>query len=319
MKSREWIPGMLIIVALMGFSKLSPSFFDINFLLANSTLYAEIGLLAVGMTFVIITGNIDLSVGSNMILTGCLTAKLLESGCPMIVAIGAACIMGTVFGALNGWLVAKLELPSFLVTLGTMAFYRGVAQAMLGPASVKLPPEFKGVDGYMFIGLPWPLFIFVMASLVCGLILHCTVFGRWVFAVGTNEAASRYSGIPVDRVKILAFAMTGFLAGVSGLLLDSRLGIVRHDLSRGIELDAITVAVLGGVSILGGKGSMLGTFLALFLIAVIKTGMGLGNVKAEYQLTIIGVLLITAALAMNFADLMQMRYKSKKRTPVSPA
>lgn len=317
MKSREWVPGILIILALIGFSRLSPSFFDIHFLLANSTLYAEIGLLALGMTFVIITGNIDLSVGANMILTGCLTAKLMEGGCPMVLAILAGCVMGTFFGFLNGWLVAKLELPSFLVTLGTMAFYRGAAQAMLGPVSVKLPPEFKGVDTFTFVGLPWPLFIFVAASLICGLVLHRTVFGRWVFAVGTNEAASRYSGIPVDRVKILTFALTGLFAGISALLLDSRLGIVRHDLSRGIELDAITVAVLGGVSILGGKGTILGTFLALFLIAVLKTGMGLGNVKAEYQLTIIGVLLIVAALSMNFAELMQKRFQS--RSPAKPA
>lgn len=317
MKGREWIPGILIAVALLGFSRLSPVFLDAHYLLSTTTLYAETGLLALGMTVVIVSGNIDLSVGSNMVLTGCLVAKLLAAGIPIPVAVVLACGIGTVLGAFNGILVAYLKLPSFLVTLGTMAAYRGAAQAMLGASSVKLPNGFKGIDQVDALGLPWPLWIFLLAALVVGFLLHGTVFGRWVIATGANEEASRYSGLPVERVKVLVFAMTGFLAGMGALLLDSRLAVARHDLARGVELEAITVVVVGGASILGGRGSILGTVLALFLIDLLKTGMGVANVKAEYQLTAIGVVLIVAALAMNFAEILQGRF-GFRREPAKP-
>ena len=318
MKSKSWIPAVLLVLVLIGFSRLSPNFLDVKYLLSNSTLYMETGLLAIGMTFIIISGNIDLSVGSNMVLTACLTAKLLEAGCPIIAAIPFACLTGAILGALNGWLISAFKLPSFLVTLGTMAFYRGIAQAMMGPSSIKLPAAFKGIDRITFGFIPVPVWAFLVLGLVGGIILHRTVFGRWVVALGTSEPGATYSGIPIERVKILVFAVTGLLAGIGSLLLDSRLAVARHDLAKGVELDAITVVVLGGASILGGRGSMLGTMLALLLIDFLKTGMGVMNIKSEYQLTVIGALLIIAALSMNLAERIDVRLKKKSNSPVSP-
>jgi len=299
---RALIPAVLIVIAFFVCSRLSPHFADAAYLLNSSTLYMEMGLISLGMTLVIISGNIDLSVGSILVLTACITAKLLDIGLSIPLAVVMALGIGTVLGMINGLVVAKLRIPSFLVTLGTMALYRGAAQAMLGPTSVKLPHNFVGLDMKSVGGLPYPLIIFLLAAIVIGLLLHQTVFGRWIFAVGTNESASLYSAIPVDRVKIIVFALTGFLCGIGALMIDSRLGVARHDLVPGIELDAITVAVVGGASIAGGKGTILGTVLALVLIDVLHTGMGVANVKAEYQLTVIGVLLVAAVLLMNGAN-----------------
>jgi rhamnose transport system permease protein len=142
---------------------------------------------------------------------------------------------------------------------------------------------------------------------VLGLLLHRTVFGRWVFALGTNEAASYYSGLPNDRTKVSVFALTGLMAGIGAVLMDSRLGVARHDLARGMELEAITVAVVGGAAITGGKGSVPGTVVALFLIVVIRTALGVGGVKPEYQLTALGALLVLAVVSENVAALFRKR------------
>lgn len=308
MNLRLLVPSVLAIVALITFSSVSPHFLDATYLLANSTLYVETGLLAVGMTFVIVSGNIDLSVGSNLVLTACLTAKLLASGVPAPLAVLASLLIGTTLGLINGVLVAQFNLPSFLVTLATMATYRGVAQAMLGPASVEVPPTFVGIDGQGIAGVPLPVVIFIVIAIAAALLMHKTVFGRWTFAVGTNEKAALFTGIPTTQVKLIVFSLAGLMAGVGALLLDSRLGVARHDLARGAELEAITMVVVGGASIAGGQGTILGTSLALVLFSIVKTGMGVTNIKAEYQLIATGILMVCAALLMNHK--LQFRPKS---------
>jgi rhamnose transport system permease protein len=311
--NRALIPAVLLVVGGILASIFSPNFMDVRYLLDSSTIYMEIGVIALAMTFVIVAGQIDLSVGSNVVLTACLAAKLLESGWGIIPTVLAACLIGTLLGTFNGVLVAKLKLPSFLVTLGTMAIYRGAAQAMMGPGSVKLPKDFTGLDQRYFLGLPWPLLLFLVAAVVAGLVLHGTVYGRWVFALGTNESASRYSGLPIDRVKVSVFALAGLMAGLGAVLIDSRLGVARHSLATGMELDVITVVVVGGTAITGGRGTVLGSVLALFLVMMIKTAMGVANVKAEYQLTTIGVLLILAVLAG------RINFKLPGRAKAAPA
>lgn len=299
---RVAVPFVLLIVAVIVSSVLVPNFLDAAYLLDKSTIYMEIGLLALGLCFVIACGEIDLSVGSNVALTGCLTALVLKSGASIPAAMAFACLCGTVLGTFNGLLVAHLRLPSFLVTLGTMAAFRGAAQAIVGADSIALPDAFKGLDQSTVIGLPWPLVIFLVVALLMGAVFHRTVLGRQVVAVGTNESASRYSGIPVERTKVLAFALTGLLAGIAALLIDSRLAVARYDLAKGMELEAITVAVVGGAAIQGGVASIPGAVVSLFLILVIKTAMGVANVKPEYQLTAIGTLLILAVIANNVAE-----------------
>lgn len=299
---RDYIPGILALLALAFFSRLSPHFLDWHFLVTNSTVYMEEGLLALAMTFVIIAGQIDLSVASMMGLVACLTAKLISGGANLFLAILFAVVFGILLGTFNGVLVSKLKLPSFLVTLGTLATYRGLCQAILGPTSVALPSTFIGIDKVGIGGIPDPVILFIVLAIGSSLLLRRTVLGRWVIATGANESAARYSGIPVDRVTILTFAGAGLMAGIGALLMISRLGVAHYDLASGLELDVITVVVVGGTSIAGGQGSIVGTVLSLLLIDVIKTGMDVANIKIEYQLTVVGMLLILAVLTMNGAD-----------------
>jgi rhamnose transport system permease protein len=280
-----------------------PRFLDAAYLADRSSLYIEVGLLALGMTFVIAGGHIDLSVSSMLALSACVTATLLQRGMPVFVAVAIALMLGAVLGGFNGWVVTAFRLPALVVTLATMAAYRGLAQVLAGDHSLALPPEFVGVDRFAVAGtaIPVPLAILAGAAVVLGLLLHRTVFGRRVLAMGVNPDAARYAGMPVAGTTMAVFIMSGVLASVGGLVLASRLGVARYDHGLGMELDAITAVVLGGASIFGGRGTIFGTMMALALIAVLQTGMGVADVKAEYQQTASGMLLILAVLLSNLA------------------
>ena len=205
-------------------------------------------------------------------------------------------------GGFNGVLITKLKLPSLSVTLGTFALYRGLTQVLLGDHSITdFPDWFTEIDK-RYLGptpIPLPLVIFLACAVVAGLILHRTVLGRWVNAIGTNEPACRYSGIAVDRIKVLLFTASGFMSGIAGLMMASRLTVARYDLGTGLELDVITAVVLGGTDIFGGRGTIFGTAIALFLITFLKAGMGLRNITAEHQLVVIGLLLIFSIVLPN--------------------
>jgi rhamnose transport system permease protein len=274
---------------------------DAGFLLRSSPQFMEIGLMVIGMTFVIVAGQIDLSVASTLALVASVSGKMLSAGIsiPIVCAMGIA--LGAALGWLNGVLVSRLRLPSFVVTLATMALYRGAAQVITESQSIRLPSSFNGLQYVKLPGtpIPVPLLIFLVLAVVFGLLLHRTVFGRWVFTVGTNEEAAYYSGVPTARVKTTVFAIAGAMAGIAALMMNSRLSVARFDHARGFELDVITAVLLGGTSIYGGRGSMLGSALALCLIGVVRKEMGVADVSAPYQLTIIGSLLIIAVLAGN--------------------
>ena len=307
----EAVPAVLLVLAFVAGAMQSKYFLDVRYLLDSMTLYVETGLLALGMTFVIISGNIDLSVASMTALVACVTAKLMGSGWSVPAACFTGVGLGLGLGAANGLLVAKMKLPSFVVTLATMAVYRGIAQVLLGASSAKLPASFVGLDMQYLPGhFPIPVAFLLVMALVVALVLHRTLFGRWVFALGTNEVASFYSGLPVATVKVGVFAISGLMASFAALLMDSRLGVARFDHARGLELDAITAVLLGGASIFGGRGSAFGTILAVFLVAILRIGMGVANVKAEYQLAVIGTLLVVAVLSGNFVERLSSSRKS---------
>jgi len=307
LKHREAVPAILVIVAYIAGFIMSPHFTP-GYLLDASSLYAETGLLALGMTLVIICGQIDLSVAATMALVACVSAKMLAAGIPPLVALPASILLGGALGWFNGFLVGRIKLPSFVVTLATMAGYRGVAQVIMGPDSVSFPPGLVGIDYKKFLGLPYPLLILIFFAILVGLLLHRRILGRWMVVVGTNERAAFYSGVPSARVTATAFAITGALAGVAGLLINSRLGVARFDHANGLEVEVITAVVLGGASIYGGEGSILGTMLALVLIGEIRSGMGLANVTAEYQMAVVGTLLVlTVAFGNVFRKLTSAR------------
>ena len=299
----EIVVTILLVMAFVVSSLLSPYFLDTQFLFREAMLYIEIGIMALGLTFIISSGNLDLSVASNLAMVACVTAWLhAEKGVPMEIAIFLGMLVGTLGGALNGVLVAYLGLPSLTVTLGTLALYRGVAQILLGDHSIQAMPQwFFGIDRVTIPGtlIPAPFAIFLLLALLLGLVLHKTILGRWVFSLGTNENAAYFSGVPVKRVKLALFTLSGFLNALAAMMINSRLMVARYDHARGWELDAITAVVLGGTSIVGGRGTLFGTVIAIFLIGVLRTGMGVANVKVEAQLTVVGSLLIAAVIITN--------------------
>jgi len=305
----EIVPLVLLVLAFIGGSLLSPYFLDVRFLLNNTSTYIEIGIMVLGMVFIIIAGHIDLSVSSTLALVGCVAGvTYFDLGVPMAITLPLALILGGLLGYLNGWLVTRLKLPALAVTLATLALYRGAANVLVGDDSrpklawsrdIIFPDWFVGVNQITFLGIPLPLFIFLVLAVLLGLLLHKTVFGRWVYTIGNNREAARYSGVPVEWVERAIFTLAGFLSGIAGMIMVSRLSVARYDHARGWELDVITAVVLGGVDIRGGRGSMLGAVIAFFLIFVLRTGMGVANVKAESQMFLIGVLLILSVIISN--------------------
>ncbi|UCG25067.1 MAG: ABC transporter permease [Chloroflexota bacterium] len=307
----EFITVILLILAFIVGSIISPYFLDLDFLLNYTSLFIEVGIMALGMTFIIISANIDLSVASTLALVGAVAGVLFfDLSIPMGLTIALALLLSVGLGALNGLLVTRMRLPALAVTLATLALYRGAAQVLVGDDSrpklawsrdIVFPEWFVGVHRVYIPGtsIPLPLVLFIVLAILLGIILHKTNFGRWVYAVGTNEEAARYAGVPTQRVKLAIFAMMGLLSGIAGLIMVSRLSVARYDHARGWELDVITAVVLGGTDIYGGRGTIFGTVAAFLLIIFLRTGMGVANVKAESQLAVIGTLLIVAILVSN--------------------
>lgn len=295
----------IVVTALLGLafvagSLLSPFFLDAQFLFRAVLLYMEMGLLVLGLTLVIISGNLDLSVASNVAMVASVTAFVhVRHGVPMELCLVLGLLLGTLAGAFNGVLVAWLRLPSLTVTLATLALYRGIAQILLGDHSIQnMPSWYFGIDRITIPGtiVPLPFVIFLLLALAFGLLLHKTLFGRWIYTLGTNERAAHFSGVPIKRVKLLVFMISGLMAGAAALMLNSRLMVARYDHARNWELDAITAVVLGGTSIAGGRGTIYGSVVALFLLAILRTAMGVANVKVEAQLTVVGSLLIASVI-----------------------
>lgn len=281
---------------------LVPHFLDAQYLFDRTSLYMETGLMALAMTFVIVGGHIDLSCASMLALTGALITTLYARfHIPMLPLLLLVPILGALLGGFNGVVVAKLGLPSLVVTLATMAAYRGLAQVLIGDRSVAPPAWFVGIDR-IYLGsspIAMPLVIFLVLAVVLALVLHRTVYGRWVVALGTSPSAALYSGVPVVGATIGFFVLSGVLSAVAGMMMVSRLGVARYDNGMGLELDVITAVVLGGTNIFGGRGTIFGTVVALLLIAVLQTGMGVANIPSQYQVTANGALLIFAVLASN--------------------
>jgi len=297
--SPEAVAVLLLLGAFVAGACLSRDFLDARYLINSTSLYMETALMALAMTFVIISGNIDLSVASNLALTGVLCAELHTRGhVPMALVVLAAPLIGALLGLVNGLLITLLRLPSLTVTLGTLALYRGLAQVMIGDAAVRgFPKWFTDVDQRRVAGwVPLPLIIFLALAVIAGLVLHKTTFGRGLFALGTNEPAARFSGLRTSAIKLAVFTMAGACAGLASMIMASRLNAVQYNLAEGDELAVITAVVLGGTDIFGGRGTIFGTVVAVFLLGIISRAMGVANIRPEYQLAVTGSLLIFAVV-----------------------
>jgi rhamnose transport system permease protein len=294
-KNWELLLIALIIMVVIINTQLSPYFLNAKNLSRTSSDFMEIGLMMLPMVFIVVTGNIDLSVASNMGMSASFMGLLHNMGVNIWLAALAGLALGTLGGVLNGYLIAKVKLPSLVVTLGTYAFFRGIAYGFLGDQAARnYPSEFTFL-GQGRVGdslIPVSVAIFAGLAIIFGLILHGTKFGRHLYAIGNNEQAAKYSGVPIDTIKFSLFVLSGFISAFAGLVLAARFGSTRPDNGTGLELAVITATVLGGVDINGGKGSMYGSVLSLLLIGLLRFGMGLLNIQSQVQSTVIGLLLI---------------------------
>lgn len=289
--------ALLIVIALAIFvvnSFASPYFLDPWSLSDLTFNFTEKGLIALAMALLIISGEIDLSVAAIVALASTMMGMAVQAGAgtPVLVAIGIA--VGLACGAFNGLLVTRLGLPSIVVTIGTMSLFRGIAFIILGDQAYKGYPEsfaFFG-QGYVWWVFSFELALFLVAALIYWFLLHRTSFGRRVFAIGNNPVACQFSGVRVGRIKFILFCLTGLMSGIASVLITSRLGSTRPSIAQGYELEAITMVVLGGVSILGGAGSILGVVLAAFIMGLVTFGLGLLNVPGIVMSIFIGLLLI---------------------------
>ena len=295
----ETMTLILLILALFGASALSPYFLDVAYILDSFTLSAEFAMVALVLTMVIIAGEIDLSPAANMALSACLFAYAQQAGIPMPIAIAIGIFSGVLMGAINGFFVIALQLPSIIVTIGTLTLYRGVAQVIAGDKSIRVPEWFIGINNQLVLGIPVTVLIFVILSIVLGLVLGTTIYGRQIYLIGTNEVSARHAGVRTRRIKMSLFLLIGLASSIAGLLTASRLGSVRYDLGLGGELQMVLMAMLGGTYIFGGRGTILGTFLAAWLLVIVSTGMTVANLLPATQLTVLGVLLIVSIIATN--------------------
>jgi len=295
----EWMMVALVVIAIVINSRLTPYFLNAQNLSRTSADFMELGLMMLPMVFIIITGNIDLSVASNLGMCASLMAVLWNLHINIWVAAGAGLAAGTLGGLLNGFLIARIKLPALVATLGTYAFFRGIAYVLLGDQAGRgYPDAFTYLGQGMIPGtlIPFSVGLFAVLAVVFGLVLHRTTFGRYLFAIGNNENASIYAGIPVARIKIIIYTISGFMSALAGLVLAARFGSTRPDIGTGLELSVITAAVLGGVDINGGVGTMVGAILSLVLIGLITFGMGLKNIQGQVQTIAIGGLLVGSIL-----------------------
>ena len=298
----EWLLVALIVIVGAINTSLSPYFLDIENLFDMTFNFAEKGMMALPMTMIIITAGIDLSVASGLAMSSATMALLFKLGVPMGIAVIAAICAGLLGGWINGKIITKVNLPPLAVTLGTYALYRGLTFAMLGDIPVKGYPAWFTYIGQNYIPstpIPVPLVILIVFTVGFGLFLHKTSFGRTVFAIGNNEEACRYSGINVDKVKTALYVLSGLMAAIAAIVMAARFGSTRTDVATGYELHVITAVVLGGTDIGGGKGTILGTFLALFLLGIIEWGMSLKMIPGQVQQIVSGAVLIFAILLPN--------------------
>lgn len=257
------------------------------------------GTLAIGMTLVLITGGIDLSVGAVMALAGVVGSDMAhaDSGVPLIVPILIGLAIGLIFGLANGSLIAYLDAPAFIVTLGMTSIARGIAYIYTqGSPIIDLSDEFKFIGQGSIGEVPFPVFIFLGIIVLFVIILHMTKMGRYILATGNNEAAAVASGVKVKRVKLFVYCVLGLLSGYAGLLLSSRTSSAVPNAASGYELDAIAAAVIGGTSTAGGVGTMYGTVVGILILGILSNGLDLLNVSSYIQQVVKGIVIIAAVL-----------------------
>jgi rhamnose transport system permease protein len=298
---QEAVLAAILAAALVVLAFTSEQFLTVDNLLNQGRLACEVGLVALPMTLIIVTGGIDLSVGSILGLCAIMLGVLWKNiGLPLELAILLTVVIGTAAGMINGLVITRIGVPPLIATLATLALYRGLAEGISQARSVRGYPEwFFTLGQHEVLGIPTQLWLLATAILVFGVLLARTTFGRTLYAIGNSETAARFSGLPVDQAKLTIYGLSGFMAGLAAWIFVSRVSTTRSDMGTGLELDAIAAVVLGGTSIFGGTGSILGTVLGVVLVQLLKNGLALTGVKGDATIVVIGIVLILSILLTN--------------------
>jgi ribose transport system permease protein len=300
---------VVLVAMLLFFSTFATNFAAWNNMVNIMQATAVNGVLGVACTFVIISGGIDLSVGTMMTLTAVMSGLILtNAGLPLPIGIIGALLSGAFIGACSGSVIAKLKLPPFIATLGMMQVTRGLALVFSSahPIYFNSTPNYKYLSpessiSLLIPGLEIPNGVLIMfgVAIVASIILNRSILGRYIFALGSNEEAARLSGVSVDRWKIVTYAISGMICGVAGLLISSRLNSAQPALGLGYELDAIAATVIGGTSLSGGRGTVLGTIIGAFIMSVLTNGLRVMGVQEEWKIVITGIIIIIAVYVDN--------------------
>jgi len=299
--SRELVLLAVLIALMLAMAQLSPFFLTLGNLLDTSRYFVEIGLIALGMTLIIITAGIDLSVGAGLALVSVAVGFSFAAGLPLPLALVLGLLTGLGAGLFNGLFITRLDLHPLVVTLGTFALFRGLAYGLSDADAVSNYPAWFAYFGQAYLGpIPGQLILFVVAVIVAWIVLSRSSFGRYVYAIGSNEEAARFSGVPVRRVKLALYTGMGFLVALAAIIYTSRVSTARADSGLGLELDVIAAVVLGGASIYGGVGTIAGTVLGVLIIATLRNGLVLAGVPSTWQLFLLGILIILAVFLNEF-------------------
>lgn len=296
-----------LIVLLIYFGITTNNFFTMRNFVTIALQTSTIAFMGIGVTFTIITGGIDLGIGSVIALSGIVAGVLVQAGVPIWIAFIGAMICGILTGLFNGFLVTKIKLPPFIATLGMMLIARGLALQITGAKAIAGLPESFGALGngaifkvvaengtVKFPGISYPVILMFAVAIIFGFILQKTKIGRYTYSVGSNEEASRLSGININKVKVIAYCFSGFLASLTGIVIMSRLVTAQPTAGVAYELDAIASAVIGGTSLMGGVGTISGTMIGAFIIGILRNGLNMQGVSSFIQQIIIGFVIIIA-------------------------
>ena len=288
-----------LIILIVFVSVLNPAFLQVNNLLNLMRQLIINGFIALGMTFVILTGGIDLSVGSTLAFTSAIFAGLLQNGMATGLAILITLALGLALGLINGLLITKGKLAPFIVTLATMTIFRGLTLVYMDGRPISGPKDdfaFQFLGKGQVFGIPFQVILFLIVYIVLSTLLNKTSHGRKIFAVGGNEKASFISGIKIDKIKVLVYVISALMAVISGLVLTSRLNSAQPTAGSAYEMDAIAAVVLGGTSMTGGSGSLTGTLIGILILGVLNNGLNLLGVSSFYQQIVKGVVILIAVL-----------------------
>ncbi|MHC1771904.1 MAG: ABC transporter permease [Flexilinea sp.] len=317
--SRELAVFAALILMIIVFAILDPVYISTGNLIDIIKQGTINGILAIGITFAIISGGIDLSIGATFAIVIVTVGRIVVGGVPPLLAVMIGAILGTVMGSLNGMLITKMRLQPFIATLGTMSVFRGIAYVTTGgwPVLNITTPYRRTFNAKIFGDVPISIFVLFAIAIITHIVLSKTRFGNYLYSVGGNEEASKLSGVNVDQTKIIGYAICGCCAAFAGMIMLANLGTGEPAAGQGYEMDAIAAAAVGGTRMSGGKGSISGTMLGALLLAALKIGMIVMGVQSFWQYIVTGIIIVIAAYFEVIQEKLILSFAKNKKSAVA--